>query len=350
MSAVEEVKAVLPTLRYPFSLHGDCVPCELAFRHAERLDALEGENERLRAELAECARWRADLADKLHAAEAEIAATQRQVSLRDQGIEVLRDALETCGEENTSLRAELAKARNDALEEAAMFIEQFDEPRELLPRPSIDELEKMLNSDDTPRIQLRPDGSLWTGPSELMQTMAGAIRALKREGEELSSRVSNRPTAVAEPSAVLGSVQTESPPTQVPTSASSGDSIETGATPAPGGGFVVLVGQLRAMSRFVHADHSLGDKAADAIEEVVRKWGEEIERRKQTQAELAGETERAEAAERERDALRQDAERYRWLRSVIVHNGDYLPERFWELLGDELDEDFDAAIDRARRG
>ena len=276
MSAVEEVKAVLPTLRYPFSLHGDCVPCELAFRHAERLDALEGENERLRAELAECARWRADLADKLHAAEAE-----------------------------------LATARDDALDSTTTG----------LPAPARSE---PFNCGDGFGNSWQCIKGLGTGKCELEIVRPGKVQCNKCDRE--------------------------SPPTQVPTSASSGDSIETGATPAPGGGFVVLVGQLRAMSRFVHADHSLGDKAADAIEEVVRKWGEEIERRKQTQAELAGETERAEAAERERDALRQDAERYRWLRSVSVHNGDYLPERFWELLGDELDEDFDAAIDRARRG
>ena len=49
------------------------------------------------------------------------------------------------------------------------------------------------------------------------------------------------------------------------------------------------------------------------------------------------------------ERLREDAERYRWLRSVSVYDGAKLPDRFWELLGDLLDEDFDAAIDAARR-
>ena len=48
-------------------------------------------------------------------------------------------------------------------------------------------------------------------------------------------------------------------------------------------------------------------------------------------------------------ADREYAERYRWLRALSANRGDVIPERFWELLGDELDEDFDARIDAARR-
>jgi hypothetical protein len=60
-----------------------------------------------------------------------------------------------------------------------------------------------------------------------------------------------------------------------------------------------------------------------ALEETVRIMGEKLE-----------------AAER-------DAARYRWIRSASVQSGIVLPERWWELLGDTLDEDFDKMLDQA---
>ena len=55
------------------------------------------------------------------------------------------------------------------------------------------------------------------------------------------------------------------------------------------------------------------------------------------------------ALEAENVALREDAERYRWLRAVDAMSGDWLPEQFWEELGNRLNEQFDAAIDAARK-
>lgn len=56
---------------------------------------------------------------------------------------------------------------------------------------------------------------------------------------------------------------------------------------------------------------------------------------------------RAIAAETEFERLRRDAERYRWLRSASVDRGNDFPNKWWENLGDSLDDDFDAAIDAA---
>lgn len=50
---------------------------------------------------------------------------------------------------------------------------------------------------------------------------------------------------------------------------------------------------------------------------------------------------RAQAAEAERDALRADAERYRWLRKESVHG--------WNLLGHYTQDALDAAIDAAMK-
>ena len=47
------------------------------------------------------------------------------------------------------------------------------------------------------------------------------------------------------------------------------------------------------------------------------------------------------------EAVERDAARYRWLRSASVQSGIVLPERWWELLGDVLDEEFDKMIDQA---
>ena len=83
---------------------------------------------------------------------------------------------------------------------AALAIDSFEEPRELLPTPTIDELEKMLNSDEPLRIQIRPDGSIWTGPSELMQTVSAMIRALKNAAGKTTalSKVAEKCACIAE--------------------------------------------------------------------------------------------------------------------------------------------------------
>jgi hypothetical protein len=43
----------------------------------------------------------------------------------------------------------------------------------------------------------------------------------------------------------------------------------------------------------------------------------------------------------------KDAARYRWLRACSVERGSVLADDFWAMLGDKLDDDFDAAIDAA---
>jgi hypothetical protein len=45
----------------------------------------------------------------------------------------------------------------------------------------------------------------------------------------------------------------------------------------------------------------------------------------------------------------KDAVRYRWLRSASVHTGTVLQERWWELLGDALDDEFDDLLDSAMK-
>lgn len=47
------------------------------------------------------------------------------------------------------------------------------EPQEIKPRPTIDELEKMLNSDTPQEIDIRPDGSIYTRPPA--HTTVGAV-------------------------------------------------------------------------------------------------------------------------------------------------------------------------------
>ena len=62
-----------------------------------------------------------------------------------------------------------------------------------------------------------------------------------------------------------------------------------------------------------------------------------------------GETLKQDTFQAECESLRKDAGRYRWLRSVSTFNGDYLPIGFWDKLGAEVDEEFDARIDAAMR-
>jgi hypothetical protein len=61
-----------------------------------------------------------------------------------------------------------------------------------------------------------------------------------------------------------------------------------------------------------------------------------------------------EELERECEALRVDAERYRWLRETVVddENQFSFPRdegywTWWEYVGDCLNEEFDSAIDKA---
>ena len=89
------------------------------------------------------------------------------------------------------LERELAQARQDGIEEGRRqmreeliaAVEIFEEPRELLPKPTLDELEKILNSDEPLRIQVRPDGSIWAGPSKLMQEIIALIQAIPLKKE-----------------------------------------------------------------------------------------------------------------------------------------------------------------------
>ena len=74
----------------------------------DRLDKAERENERLRAERDEHARWRADLADKLHDAESQIFAAW--AALRRAGIQ----SEETVAEAIALLHAENERLHEDA--------------------------------------------------------------------------------------------------------------------------------------------------------------------------------------------------------------------------------------------
>lgn len=74
----------------------------------DRLDKAERENERLRAERDEHARWRVDLADKLHDAESQISAAW--AALRRAGIQ----SEETVAEAIALLHAENERLREDA--------------------------------------------------------------------------------------------------------------------------------------------------------------------------------------------------------------------------------------------
>ena len=132
-----------------------------------------------------------------------------------------------------------------------------------------------------------------------------------------------------------------------------------------------LVDRLRAMSRNEHDDLSIGDEAADEIERLRAEvadhkaafnklnemLAESLEDRDRLRAEIAA-LKRALVTDwdgkstlrmltAERDALKKDAERYRWLRDAHPATEEIVVVR-WRNLNEEMRyEKLDSAIDAA---
>lgn len=95
----------------------------------------------------------------------------------------------------------------------------------------------------------------------------------------------------------------------------------------------VLLGNLERENERLRAEH-------DKQERIAYRLGDELAQEKLNSMRL-----RAELAE-----AREDAERYRWLRSATMASfpPTELGEDWWgDVLGEAIDEDFDAAIDEA---